>query len=134
MFSTGIGPAILPRCSGPSDQGGARGTRIGSIATFPIATLKNKDQPPPSHETRSVEGTQCRAHSLSEMIQVVRSRRGTWHAIRLYRNFAYNDFEEQGPTSSQPRDAKCQRRPVSGPQSRQNDPGHPIKEGYVARD
>jgi hypothetical protein len=48
--------------------------QLGSIATSPIATLKNKDQPPPSRKTRSAEGAQCRAHSLTEMIQAVHPR------------------------------------------------------------
>jgi hypothetical protein len=37
---------------------GTRGARLGSIASSRIATLKNEDQPPPNHETRSVEGIQ----------------------------------------------------------------------------
>jgi hypothetical protein len=64
---------------------GVRGTRLGSIASSRIATLKNKDQPPPSRETRSAEGVQELGPQSAEMIQAVRSRRGTWHAIRLYR-------------------------------------------------
>jgi hypothetical protein len=50
-----FGPTILSRCSGPSDQRGTRGARLGSIASSHNATLKNEDQPPPSYETRSAE-------------------------------------------------------------------------------
>jgi hypothetical protein len=39
-------------------QRGTRGARLGSIASSPFVTLKHKDQPPPSHETRSAEGVQ----------------------------------------------------------------------------
>jgi hypothetical protein len=52
------GPQYRRRSSGPSDQGGTRGARLGSIATSPIVTLKSKDQLPPIHETRSAEGIQ----------------------------------------------------------------------------
>jgi hypothetical protein len=47
--------------------------------------------------------------------QAVRSKGGTWCAIRLYRHFTHRDFEEQGSAPSHPRNAKCRRRPGFGP-------------------
>jgi hypothetical protein len=44
--------------SGPSDQRGTRGARLGSIASSRIATLESKDQLPPIRETRSAESAQ----------------------------------------------------------------------------
>jgi hypothetical protein len=112
----GFGPTILPRCSGPSDQRGTRGARLGSIASSRIATLKSKDQPLlPSTRREVPKASRIWAHNIAEMFRVVRSERDTWCTIRLYRLFAHRDFEEQGSASSHPRDAKCRRRPGVGP-------------------
>jgi hypothetical protein len=59
------GPQYRRRSSGPSDQGGTRGARLGSIATSPIVTLKSKDQLPPIHETRSAKAPLGAAHGHS---------------------------------------------------------------------
>jgi hypothetical protein len=61
--------SIVEISSGPSDQGGTRGARLGSIATSPIVTLKNKNQPPPSRDTRDAKASRIRAHSIDEEVQ-----------------------------------------------------------------
>jgi hypothetical protein len=43
------------------------------------------------------------------------SRRSTWRTIGLHRLLALRDFEERGPASSQPRDAKCRKHSGLGP-------------------
>jgi hypothetical protein len=58
MFRTRIGPAISLKLSRPSDQGGTRGARLGSITTSPIVTFNSKYQLPPIHKTRCVKGIQ----------------------------------------------------------------------------
>jgi hypothetical protein len=50
---------------------GARGQRLGSVATLPIATLKQSFSAAGIPEMRGTKGAQCRAHHLVEMIQVV---------------------------------------------------------------
>jgi hypothetical protein len=111
--ASGFGPTILSRCSGSSDQRGARGARLGSIASSCIATLKNKEQPPPIHKMRDVEGVRDSGPQYRQRSsRVIRSERDTWCAIRLYRLFAHRYFEEQGSASSQLRDTKRRKRPL----------------------
>jgi hypothetical protein len=54
--------------------------------------------------------------------------------IRLCHHHTFRNFEAQGATSSHPRDAKCRRRRVLGPQYCRDDQGRPIREGHVVHD
>jgi hypothetical protein len=62
------GPQYRRKCSGPFDQGETRGARLGYVSTSPIVTLKNKDQPPPSHDTQDAKASRIRAHSIAESV------------------------------------------------------------------
>jgi hypothetical protein len=80
--------------------------------------LEKRSRGSSTHELASCE--KQRAFNVDptvspKVFRVVRSERDTWCTIRLYRLFAYHDFEEQGSTPSHPRDAKCRRRPGFGP-------------------
>jgi hypothetical protein len=102
------GPQYRRKCSGPSDQRGTRGARLGSIASSRIATLKRKDQLPPIHETRSAKASKAgfgptilpRCSGSSDQRGTRGARLGSIASSRI-------DFEAQGSASSHPRDAKC---------------------------
>jgi hypothetical protein len=116
MFNTGIGPAISPKKFWAVRSKGGTWCAIRLYRHFAHRDFEEQGSAP-SHPRNA----KCRRHPgfgptvSPNMIWVVRSKGGTWCAIRLYRHFAHHDFEEQGSAPSHPRNAKCRRRPGFGP-------------------
>jgi hypothetical protein len=108
--------------------------RLDYVATSPFVDLKHKEHPPLIHETQSTESAQELGPPYRRDNQD-RPSKGTRGArlgsiasscITTLKN------EDQPPPSRETRSAEGIQDP--GPQSRRNDPGRPIKEGYMACD